>query len=65
MKARVDKSKCIACGLCISTCPAVFAFDDDGLAKAKEGAIAASEAASVQQAADDCPASAIEVDPET
>jgi len=63
MKARVDKSRCIACGLCVSTCPAVFEFDDDGLAKAKDGAVAASEAANVQQAADACPASAIEVDP--
>ncbi|MGE5560388.1 MAG: ferredoxin [Chloroflexota bacterium] len=64
MKARVEKDKCIACGLCVSTCSAVFEFDDDGLAKAKEGAIDNTLAADVQAAADGCPTSAIEVDPE-
>lgn len=64
MKARVDKDKCIACGLCVSTCPSVFAFGDDGLAEAKEGPLDSSLAADVQAAADGCPTSAIAVDPE-
>lgn len=64
MKARVDKDKCIACGLCVSTCPSVFEFDDDGLAKAKDGTLDKSLAGDVQASADGCPTSAIEVDPE-
>ena len=30
MKAVVDKEGCISCGLCVSTCPEVFSFDDRG-----------------------------------
>jgi ferredoxin len=42
----------------------VFEFDDDGLAKAKDGALDKSLAGDVQASADGCPTSAIEVDPE-
>ncbi|NCB73283.1 MAG: ferredoxin [Clostridia bacterium] len=34
MKAHVDKSGCIACELCVETCPEVFRIGDDGLAEA-------------------------------
>lgn len=64
MKARVDKSKCIGCGLCTSTCPTVFAMDDDGLAVAKPEAIDKAAEADADAAAADCPAAAIEIRPE-
>ena len=28
MKAHVDRRGCIACGLCVATCPEVFQLDD-------------------------------------
>ena len=28
MKAHVDRRGCIACGLCVVTCPEVFQFED-------------------------------------
>ncbi len=34
MRAVVDKDTCISCGLCVSTEPEVFEFDDDGKAVA-------------------------------
>lgn len=64
MKARVDKSKCIGCGLCVSGCPAVFRMDDDGLAVAKPDQVGQADQAAAQAAADDCPVGAIEVKPE-
>lgn len=32
MKAIIDRSGCISCGVCIEICPSVFEFADDGLA---------------------------------
>lgn len=43
VKVTVDADACIGCGLCVSSMPEVFAFDDDGksvvIADADEGAI--------------------------
>lgn len=33
MKASLDRSGCIACGLCPTICPEVFRMADDGLAE--------------------------------
>jgi ferredoxin len=33
MKALVDKSGCIACGMCVSICPDAFQIGSDGLAE--------------------------------
>jgi ferredoxin len=33
--AKVNKKKCIGCGLCVSIAPETFFMDDDGKAKAK------------------------------
>ena len=29
---KINKDKCIGCGACVSTCPEVYNFGDDGLA---------------------------------
>ena len=63
-KARVKKDVCIGCGLCTSIASEVFAFGDDGLAENVLGdkEIPAEVEANVQEAADSCPTSAIEVE---
>ena len=58
MIAKLDRSGCIACGLCISTCPEVFRMGDDGLAeKVPENA-----EASAVEAQENCPVSVINVE---
>ena len=33
LKFKVNKEKCIGCGVCISTCPKGFNWDEDGKSK--------------------------------
>lgn len=58
MKANVDKSLCIGCGLCVGISGNVFQMNDAGKAESC-GEIPAGEEAAVQDAADSCPVSAI------
>ena len=59
MKATVEKDGCIACGLCVSMCPNVFSFDDDG--KAQGGEIPPESVACAKDARDACPVSVIDI----
>lgn len=59
-KVTVNKEKCIGCGACTATCPEVFEFDDDGLAKAVKDEINDD----VKMAAEGCPTEAIEINEE-
>ncbi len=61
MKATVNED-CIGCGLCESTCPDVFSISDDGLAVAIEEDVPADAEDGAQEAADNCPVSAITVE---
>ena len=64
-KARVKKDTCIGCGLCTSIASEVFAFGDDGLAENVLGSdkeLPEEVQASVQEAAESCPTSAIETE---
>jgi ferredoxin len=62
----VDRTLCIASGLCVSGLPEVFDQDDDqGLAFAKTDRPGESFAAQVHQAADLCPSRAITVHDDT
>jgi len=56
-KAFVDKSNCISCGLCVSTCPAVFRFDSSGRSEAYTPTGASEK--EIQQAIDGCPVQCI------
>ena len=58
MGYRVDES-CIGCGLCVVTCPAVFAMGDSGQAQAKAGEVPAEAAKLASEAAAQCPVHAI------
>jgi ferredoxin len=53
----VDQENCISCGLCISTCPAVFRFDSARKSKCFDPAGDPEQA--VQQAIDGCPVQCI------
>ena len=33
MRIYVDKDKCVACGMCVDSCPLGFHFGSDGLAE--------------------------------
>ena len=61
-KVSVNKDVCIGCGMCTGTCPSVFDMDDDGLAKAVVEEIEGADEESAQEAADNCPVQAIELE---
>ncbi len=60
MKAEVDQDGCIACGLCVSTCPEVFGFNEDGVAEAN-GQITDANYASAESARNACPVEVIDI----
>jgi len=54
MAIKVDKAKCIGCGVCVSLCPDVFELKDG-----KSHAKVQKNLPCVQQAINDCPVQAI------
>lgn len=60
MKAVVDKTTCIGCGLCESSCPDVFEMKDN-IAIVKVDPVPESAKACAKQMVTDCPVSAISV----
>lgn len=54
---KIDKDKCIGCGLCASFCPDVFEMDDKGKAGVKS--VAGCKKCDCQEAAKACPVQAI------
>lgn len=59
MTAYVNEN-CIGCGMCAGICPEVFRMTDENVAVASDAILPEQEMA-VQEAADNCPVSAIEV----
>jgi ferredoxin len=59
MKVQVDQDLCIACGLCISECPAVFDWNKDEKADTMVNAVPAESEACCRGAIGDCPTLAI------
>ena len=62
MKAFVDKTGCISCGLCISICPAVFTYDTDRKAQADPRDVPEGSIKSAISARKACPASVIDIE---
>ena len=60
MKVRIDDS-CTACGLCVETCPEVFQMGDE-IAEVIADDVPPQFEDAAQQAADECPVEAIEVE---
>ncbi|MBQ8086497.1 MAG: ferredoxin [Lachnospiraceae bacterium] len=60
MKAVVNQEGCIACGLCVSTCPEVFAFNEEGVAEAN-GQLTDENFASAESARSACPVEVIDI----
>ena len=61
MKATVDKSMCIGCGLCSSDCPEVFAMNDDNTADVIVDMVPAEQEELCRAAAGNCPVEAIKL----
>ncbi|MEI8199382.1 MAG: ferredoxin [Eubacteriales bacterium] len=61
MKATIDRSGCIGCGLCADTCPQVFAMAEDGTAEVIAETVPADAQDSAVEAAEGCPVSVITV----
>ncbi len=61
MKAKVTE-ECIVCGLCVDICPDVFEMGDQ-YAQVKTDIVPSDSEKPAQQAADECPVSAIVIEP--
>ena len=59
MNVHVNEN-CIGCGLCVNLCGSVFLMTEEGVAAAKD-AIYPDEEGFIQEAAERCPVSAIEI----
>ncbi len=59
MKVKVDENTCIGCGACVSICPDVFDFNDDGISKVKVDKIDDKNKSEVEDAIASCPVGAI------
>jgi len=60
--AKLDRSGCIACGLCMETCPEVFQMGDDGFAEVYQEEVPEEAEDRAVEAQEGCPVSVIEVE---
>lgn len=60
MNLKVNKDKCIGCGMCVSTCEEVFVFDDDNQAKVVQNPVNEDNEEMAGAAMEGCPTGAIE-----
>jgi ferredoxin len=58
-KVRIDEDLCVGDAICVDIAPDVFEMGDDDLAHVKPGKENTGDNRKVQQAVDECPASAI------
>ncbi|XOQ43849.1 MAG: Ferredoxin [Clostridium sp.] len=61
MKASLDRSGCISCGLCAQTCPEVFRMAEDGVAEVHQEDVPQQAEEKAIEAQNGCPVSVITV----
>ncbi|SMC81927.1 ferredoxin [Papillibacter cinnamivorans] len=61
MKAYLDRSGCISCGMCADTCPKVFRMADDGIAEVYQEEVPPEAQNEALEAQENCPVSVITV----
>ncbi len=61
MKVTVDEETCIGCEVCVDTCPEVFEMVDDK-ARVKNNEVPKDVVKSCQEAAENCPVEAIQIE---
>ena len=60
MEIKINKDKCLGCGICVGINSDVFDFDDDGLSKVNNDNINEENIEEVKDAINSCPVGAIE-----
>jgi len=61
MKAIVDKTACIGCGLCVDICPEIFELNYHGLSQTSTSEVFSYYLTDAINAASSCPVNAIKV----
>jgi len=61
MLVKINKEKCIGCGLCANLCPEVFELTDHSKAGVKEAADLGKNKECIKEAKEGCPVGAIEI----
>ena len=59
MKVKISNDACIGCGACVSICPEIFNFNDDGFAEVLDVKIENENIEKVKDALESCPTQAI------
>jgi len=62
MKAKVDESACVSCGLCEATCPEVFKMNDSDMAEVIADPVPSEAEDTCREAAEGCPVDAISLE---
>lgn len=64
MRVKVNKEKCLICGMCASMLPEVFNFNDEGFVEANNDNINDENEEEVKDTKNNCPVGAIEIEEE-
>ncbi len=59
MEVKVNKDKCIGCGMCIGTLSDIFDYNDEGLAEVIKNDIGEEFKEDIEEVASSCPGGAI------
>lgn len=62
MKAKINRELCLGCGACTVICPSIFELDEEGLVKVLVDPIPEGDEPEAQEAAEECPVTAIELE---